>query len=453
MKFQRNRLPVRLAARIREMLAEGVGKAEIGRQLEVNRSTVIEHANKWRAETGAKEERVVPAADPKPEPVSQRKVSEEGDKSEVTFETSHPVRTLEDAIRFGEVDTTVWRVAKWECTSWETVTKARKVTGQDEQGKPVVQEVAERHHLWRVWMRLERVISKPVSDAIESVFARHAEKAPIYSPPSHIGGQVLLHFDLMDVHFGKLAWRGETGQDYDLRIAEQVFANAVDDLILEAMGRNVERIILPFGNDYVHTDSGQPTTTSGTLVEVDGRRDKIYAIALMAFIRAIERMMEIAPVDVVRVPGNHDEDSSLTMAWAIKAWFRNAPHVTVDVTPSPRKYRLYGNTLFGYQHGTWLSDAMVKELPAQMLQEAPKEWLGQAEFYEWIIGHQHRERKFTTKDTETRTGTVTRFIHSLSATDAWHHRRGFIGARRAAEVYRHHRDQGYLGHALALARQ
>lgn len=382
---------------------------------------------------------------------TERKFTEEDDKAELQFMTRREIRTLEDAIVYAEVDTTVWRVTKWECTSWEVVAKHEALTN-DDQGKTWKLRTPKWHHLWRVWMRLERIISKPLHDAIESVFARYREKAPVYKPAKHLGGELLLHFDLFDVHFGKLAWRGETGQDYDLKIAEAVFANAVTDLIEEATGRRVDKIILPFGNDYTHTDSGKNATTLGTLVDTDGRRDKIYEVALMAIIRAVEQLRQIAPVEIIRVPGNHDEDTSLGMSWALKTRFWNAPDVTVDVSPGPRKYRLYGKTLFGYQHGNWLSDAMVKELPAQMLQEAPREWQGVAEFHEWIIGHHHRERKFTTKDIDTKIGTVTRYIHSLSATDAWHNRMGFIGARRAAEVYRHHREAGYLGNALALAR-
>jgi hypothetical protein len=37
----------------------------------------------------------------------------------------------------------------------------------------------------------------------------------------------------MDVHFGMLAWGKETGTDYDIDIAEDLFLYAVQDLASE----------------------------------------------------------------------------------------------------------------------------------------------------------------------------------------------------------------------------
>jgi hypothetical protein len=41
----------------------------------------------------------------------------------------------------------------------------------------------------------------------------------------------LLEVALMDVHFGMLAWGKETGTDYDIDIAEELFLYAVQDLL------------------------------------------------------------------------------------------------------------------------------------------------------------------------------------------------------------------------------
>lgn len=387
--------------------------------------------------------RAEPTALPPPSPEVERTVTETGSTTTVEVTTSELVCSREDAIRVCKIDLTRDVVIRCRYNAYQVATKEKQPDGTHR---------TRTSQLFAVSVETKPIVLKPLMDAIETVFGRFAEQAPAYQPAKHIGGRVMLQFDLMDVHFGKLAWRAESGEDYDLKIAEQVFANAVDDLILEAMGRKVEKIIVPFGNDYCHVDSGRNETTSGTRVETDGRFGKIFEVALMAFINALERMKEIAPVDVVLIPGNHDEQTAMTMAWAIKQRFHKCPDVIVDTTPGPTKYRMYGKTLFGYEHGDSINDSQVRDLPAAMLMEAPKEWLAEAEFFEWIVGHGHRERKFTTRDTDTKVGIVYRFLHSLSATDFWHKKKRFIGARRAAEVYRYDRDAGYLGHALALAR-
>lgn len=392
---------------------------------------------------------------PEPEPVEVVKSFEERGNTgriECTISPSAGVVTEDDIVRVCAIDLSRWRIKGFTCRAYQTAmkleTKEETETGQRRR----IQQHPHVVQLHSVTVDMERILPKPQEDGYDRVFARWTEQAPAYHPIAYPGGDTMLEFDLFDVHFGKLAWRGETGQDYDLRIAESVFANAVEDLLWECRGNDPERIIVPFGNDFVHTDSGQNKTTGGTPVDTDGRRDKIYEVALMAFIRAIERLRNAGPVDIVRVPGNHDRDSSLTMAWALKAWFRETPGVTVDVTPGPRKYRLYGRTLIGYEHGDNLSNAQVRDLPAIMMQEAPRDWIAQAEFREFHIGHRHSERRFTTLDTESSVGLVTRWMHSLSATDAWHHANKFIGQRRAAEVYRYHYTNGYKGHSLALAR-
>jgi hypothetical protein len=436
--FQRLTEPEKLA--LAERFAAGESMRAIARDTGFDFRTV------QRAVRGTK--RQVPAASPPASAGVVTKGKRDGDRdfqersdgtASVELITSRLIRTLEEAMEAAEVDEKVWRVARWQQTSWGMGHK-------DKAG------VWHEHQLYRVWMSLERIVKKPLADAIESIFTEKKKYAPVYRATPRRRGDVLCLIDMSDVHFGKLAWRRETGQDYDLRIAEAVVSNACDDLLAEIGHLKVDRFLVPFGNDYSHIDNAKNTTTSGTMVDVDGRYAKIYEIALMSFIRVVERLREMAPVETVLVPGNHDSQTSLTMAWAHKCWFNRAPGVSVDVEPSVRKYRLYGNTLFGFEHGDHVSDQQVRDLPALMLKEAPKEMVAAAEFHEWILGHKHSERKFTTRDIDTHVGVVTRFMHSLSAIDHWHCANKFIGTRRAAEAYWYDRESGYKGHALALAR-
>lgn len=295
---------------------------------------------------------------------------------------------------------------------------------------------------------------RPDIDAIADFFGRFREGLEPLPPAIHVmeGRRVMAEFDLCDVHFGKLAYRRESGQDYDLKIAERVFCNAIDDLIDAARGREIELIVATLGNDFTHIDTGKNTTNAGTPVDTDGRFGKIKRVALWNFFNACERWRQIAPTKIKLVRGNHDWDTIEGIAHALELRYHGVDGIEIDVEPAARKYELYGKTLIQYQHGDELRDTNVRDLPALMMKEAPRAWLAEAEFHEVHVGHKHSERKFTTRDTDTGLGVVTRWMHSLSAADEWHYRKSYVGARRAAEVYFYDRDLGYKGHSLALAR-
>ena len=46
-----------------------------------------------------------------------------------------------------------------------------------------------------------------------------------------------------------------------------------------------------------------------------------------------------------------------------------------------------------------------------------------------------------------------RVLPSLSGTDAWHHKKGYVNTDRTAEAYFFHPNQGYLGHACVKLRE
>src|SRR5690606_4715324 len=100
---------------------------------------------------------------------------------------------------------------------------------------------------------------------------------------------------LYDQHFRKLCWAAEHGHNYDLKIAESLYHNAVEDLIRYTQGLPLERILFPVGNDFLHVDNLNFTTQKGTPLGADseGRYAKIVAMAFGSLVVAIERMASI----------------------------------------------------------------------------------------------------------------------------------------------------------------
>lgn len=422
--------------RIEDLVDAGKTNSQISEETRYARSTVIRHANpykarKLRGDAGHEEKR------PK---LGEPRISEKDGVRFVGLDIDRPIATEDELLEVCKLDKAIWRVKAWKCGAWNSVTKD-------------AEKNSHLHGLFKVEAQFERIAPKIATDAIEAFFERYKDRSPVLKPINYRrDGEMIVEIDLCDVHFGKLAWRAETGQDYDLKIAEKVFRNAIEDLLVEISHLKIKRIVVLSGNDYTQVDSSRNTTTGGTPVDTDGRFFKICDVALDNKIHALYRFREIAETDELLIPGNHDGMTAYMLARAAKEHFRNDSGVNIDCTPGPRKYKMLGKTLVGYQHGHNLSDSRVKDLPAVMMREAPREMIALADYHEWHIGHRHSERKFTTKDVDTNIGVVTRYMHSLSAVDAWHSENHFIGARRAAEAHWYHEEQGYKGHALALAR-
>lgn len=323
----------------------------------------------------------------------------------IDVETSD-VRTLEEVVTLCKVDTDIWEPKGF------TVTKRKTGFGWSArfaQRKGAID-----------WDRL--------GAAFEERVAKHA---PSYSDakrakPAAAGR--LLELGIPDLHLAKLCWSKETGhKDYDLRIAVDLYRKAVASLMQSAAGMGVSRILLPIGNDLLNSDNAAGTTTAGTpqAQSEDGRWKKAYMTACDLMVEVIEQLAADYPVDVVVVAGNHDHERSFYLGHYVKGWFHNHPNVTVDNSPTQRKYHRFGSTLIGYTHG---NEENPRRLGLIMAQERPELWSA-TKHRVWHLGHLHRE--ILTEDI----GVKVQWLPSLCPADEWMASKGFIGNDQAAEAF------------------
>jgi hypothetical protein len=365
---------------------------------------------------------------------------------------SRSIRTLEDALAAANVDLAIWEVDHYTINKWDGFNKnvkkklkyvEGKATGTiDHSPYPVVVP------LWQVKVRLRRKVEKRVQDGIEMLMERMSKHSPRYRAYPKIKGVSnphLLEVAVFDAHFAKLAWGAETGTDQDLKIIQDIFHDAVIELVSKSKGFPIEKVLFPLGQDFFHIDNPNNTTVNGTPLDVDSRYPKIFDAGVLACVKAIDYLAAIAPVDVLWVPGNHDRTTSYHLAYVLKVFYRLNSRVNVDISPSPRKYYTYGKCLLGYTHG---DEEKRSSLPTIMASEKPREF-GNAICREWHIGHTHTEKRFEFNAENTIGNVTIRVLPSISGTDAWHHRKGYVGGNRAAVAYLWSKDQGYSGHFLA----
>lgn len=354
------------------------------------------------------------------------------------------IKTVAQALKKAEVDLDIWEVERFSVNSWEV---GMKLTTRNEKGA-VLTEKPKVIPLWQVKVWIRRKVPKIFTDAADGLQKRMAKWAPKY--PKFTWNRPLqdphmLELALFDVHFGKLAWEMETGQNSDISLTEEFFDLAVKCLARKASGFNVEEIVIPLGQDFFHVDNPTKTTVNGTPQDVDTRYAKMFETGVIACVKAIDFLMNIAPVKVLYVPGNHDRTVAWHLVSNLAAWYRQTKAVTVDATPTLRKYSHYGINLIGYTHG---DQEPHRDLPLIMAAEVPDMWAN-SKFREIHSGHFHKKKEVVHKTTDSFGPVVVRTLPSLSATDSWHYGKGYVAWRRAAEAYLWGKDSGYGGHFSA----
>lgn len=237
---------------------------------------------------------------------------------------------------------------------------------------------------------------------------------------------LLLELPIMDFHLGKLAWSDETGgSDYDLKLAEKLWRKTVINLISKSCAfGEIEKVLFPIGQDYFHFDTPGVTTTAGTPLDSDTRWQKMFAKGVELLVWTVEQLRKIAPVEILWVPGNHDQMLSYAATVGLAQRYSKTSSVNVDLSASPRKYRLFGKNLIGYSHG----EKEGKRVEGLMQIEAPELW-GKSIFREFHLGHLHNESSVTSN------GIIFRRISSITATDSWHSEMGFVGSVRQAQAF------------------
>lgn len=236
-------------------------------------------------------------------------------------------------------------------------------------------------------------------------------------------GKFLLEIVLCDVHFGKLGWIGETGNmSYDTKIAAKRMTACVRAHIGEALltGKNIERIVFVAGNDFFNADKDLPfsQTTKGTPQQDDLRWQKTFNKGWKLNVECIELCKEVAPVEVVVIPGNHDFQKSFYMGDVLHAWYRNDVNVQVHNGADPQKFIEYGNCLIGYCH-----NMNLKRIKLLMQDKVPEAW-GRTYFREWHLGDIHHP-KLVELVHEDYQSLMIRWLKSLSGDDGWHNDKGF----------------------------
>ena len=256
---------------------------------------------------------------------------------------------------------------------------------------------------------------------------------------------IMAVYPIGDAHLGMYAWGEETGDDFDMDIAEKDLRAAVDALTASTPAANTA-IVLPLG-DFLHGDnSSNQTARSGHGLDIDTRYAKVLrtgARLMLDIIRAALLRHEKVIVRMVR--GNHDPESSLAIALILDAYFAQEPRVTVDLSPSAFWYYQFGKVLLGSTHG---DTCKLNDLGAIMAADRPREW-GESHTSSrvWFTGHRHNHRVM-----ELTGGVIVEVARTLAPKDSWTAESGYRSGRDLQSVVFHKEHGEVERHTCSIDR-
>ena len=287
------------------------------------------------------------------------------------------------------------------------------------------------------------VVTKGESMSVEAIKQEIEEFAAAHSPtvekldhlkPWSTLNPIAYEISLPDIHYGKL-------HDLNLTQVEDQYMMVVKELVEKASGLDIERFVLPIGNDGMNSEGMRRTTTKGTPQEESAGWKDTFRGYWQLMTMAIDYLKEKAPVDIIVVSGNHDYERMFYAGDVLAGWYRNDANVTVDNTYSSRKYYEYGQNMLMFTHGDKEKPA---DMPLIMATENP-EMFARTSHREVHCGHLHKEMVNEYR------GIKVRFVPSICPNDEWHKQMGYE-AKRTGQAYIWNKSKGLEGYLQSNVR-
>ena len=270
-------------------------------------------------------------------------------------------------------------------------------------------------------------LKKEIED-FAAQYSPEVDKVAHYNKDTFKKDPSVYEISLPDIHYGKMT--GEPLEDL-----EKHFMACVQDLVVKGSGLNIEKFLLPIGNDGMNSEGMRRTTTKGTPQEDNADWKDTFRGYWRLMVTAIDYLKLIAPVHVIVISGNHDFERMFYAGDVISGWYKNDKNVTVDNDLEQRKYFEYGKNMIMFTHG---DKEKTAEMPLIMATEQPL-MFARCEFREAHCGHLHKEMVNEYR------GIKVRFLPSICSNDSWHKAMGYE-SRRTAQAHIWSKERGYEGY-------
>lgn len=293
---------------------------------------------------------------------------------------------------------------------------------------------------WQISVQDKTEVAKAFEQTVEAMKEElpRAEPVSLLTSPAREANMHNLYV-LSDAHIGALTWRRESGEAWDLKIAENMLVAAHQQMMAHSPAARDCTIALL--GDWTHYDKLEAVTTmSGNILDADGRSPKMNQVAIRTARRVInEALKRHEHVTLLVAEGNHDLIASYWLRALFLAVYENEPRITVVDDPRPYYAVSMGDVLLGFHHGHLKNARQAKNaesLVALFADEFREQW-GRAKKVYIHTGHLHHATEH-----ECRGARI--FQHpTLAGRSSWEARHGW-GSLREARAITYHTQYGQM---------
>lgn len=300
----------------------------------------------------------------KSEMVSTKTFSENIDakNAEIKDELDKEIKTIDELVEHLNIDTTRWKVSSWRSSRTSTGKFAISASLKAIPGL-ATEEAKEKFIEW----------AKTIKPAPASVYKL---------PKSSRSGCLVL--PRQDIHFNKYDIHGENSIEERFKTIELATLDAIKRA---SATYDLKKIIYIVGSDEFNSE-WTTCTTKGTpqqnILSYQDAFEKICSFEL----RMIEIILSSAEeVEVVFLPGNHDEFVGWHLIHFLQGYFRNVTRLKFNSEIFNTKIIQFKNTLMMFNHGDKIKP---RDLAAKFPHIAKEEW-SSADFFYIFTGDKHHE--------------------------------------------------------------
>lgn len=234
-----------------------------------------------------------------------------------------------------------------------------------------------------------------------------------------------------DYHLGMLAWGEESGEDWDMKIAESILMRYFQHAIENSPGATTG--ILANIGDFLHWDGLEAVTpTSKHVLDADTRFQKVVRVAIRCIRNIVDMMLKKHPhVHIIMADANHDPASGAWLREFLDAHYDNEPRITVDNSPSTYYVYQHGDTSLFFHHGHRRKPNNIDDVFVAKFRDI----YGRTKYSYAHMGHLHHVQALETNLM------IIEQHRTLAAHDAYAAQHGYLSGRDA-KVITYHRDYG-----------
>lgn len=226
-----------------------------------------------------------------------------------------------------------------------------------------------------------------IREALEAFHDQIPKAKPVARERKVTDKDLLNLYTITDFHLGMYAWHEESGDDWDLKIAEDTLLGWFDEAVSRAP-RAEQAVFCQLG-DFLHWDGLEAVTpTSKHILDADTRYQKVVRVAIRVLRQCVNRLLtKYERVHIIQADANHDPAGSAWLREAFAVFYEDEPRVTVETSPMTFYAYEWGQTSLYWHHGHRVRPDKLGETFASTFRDL----FGRTKFAYGHSGHYHHK--------------------------------------------------------------